>query len=57
MIELTILFVQYVILKPLGLYTPPPDEKKMLKAWLMDIGYYEFRKKRKNPDKNPHETP
>ena len=54
MIELTILFVQYVILKPLGLYTPPPNEKKMLQAWLRDIGYYEFRKNKS--EKNPHKN-
>lgn len=54
MIELTILFVQYVILKPLGLYTPPPDEQKILRAWLTDIGYYRFSRRKK---KNPHETP
>ncbi len=55
MIELTILFVQYVILKPLGLYTPPPNEMKVMRAWLTDIGYYEFRKKKKG-GKDPQKS-
>lgn len=45
MIELTILLVRYLILKPLGLYVPPPDDKKLMREWLTSIGYYD-RKKR-----------
>jgi hypothetical protein len=47
MIELTILLVQYFILKPLGLYTPPPNDRKIMREWLTTIGFYDKKRHKK----------
>lgn len=46
MIELTILFVRYVILKPFGLYKEEVDDTKFMREWLVTIGYFDRHKRK-----------
>jgi hypothetical protein len=49
MIELYLL-IRFLILRPLGLVKPDPNEK-WEKDWLSNIGYYEYLKEQKNKKK------
>lgn len=42
MIEITILIVRYAILKPLGMYVPAPDDRALMREWLVMIGFYSY---------------